>query len=358
MQTGRAKTRALRAIAWSVGISLSLAASRAAADDIVTLIQGTTVKQAIGRQVRGQVEAETSSEVVVQLGSTTIRVPADQIVTIRYDKQSPSFAMAESREAAGLLAEAAELFRTAAADGNAEPLAIRAAQFREAEVLTDLALVEPEHAKEAKDKLAKFTKAYPNSRQIAAAQECVARLQLNSGDYAGAAATIATLAKIPNFGDRASVLRTKLLTRQGKNAEAIAELDRLIAAYPKNSAQRRAAILAKAENLAGLKKYQEAEALVHEAITASPAEDATAQAAAYNTLGDCYRAANRPKDALLAYLHTDLLYAKNKEEHPRALYYIQALFRELKQDGRADEFAQRLKQEYPRSPWNKNKEAQ
>jgi tetratricopeptide (TPR) repeat protein len=115
-------------------------------------------------------------------------------------------------------------------------------------------------------------------------------------------------------------------------------------------------VLAKAENLAALKKYKEAETLLREAIAGSPAEDATAQATAYNTLGDCFRAANRPKDALIAYLHTDLLYAKNKEEHPRALYRIQSLFRQLKQDGRADEFAQRLKQEYPRSPWLKTKE--
>lgn len=186
----------------------------------------------------------------------------------------------------------------------------------------------------------------------------MARLQLNAGDFTGAASTIAALARIPKFGDRAAVLRTKLLAKQGKNAEAIAELDRLIAAYPKTSEQRRAAVLAKAENLAALKKYKEAETLVREAIAASPAEDAAAQATAYNTLGDCYRAANRPKDALIAYLHTDLLYAKNKEEHPRALYYIQSLFRQLKQDGRTDEFAQRLKREYPRSPWLKAKETE
>ena len=41
-------------------------------------------------------------------------------------------------------------------------------------------------------------------------------------------------------------------------------------------------------------------------------------ASAYNTLGDCLRAAGRPKDALIAYLHTDVLFAKDKEQHPRA----------------------------------------
>ena len=137
----------------------------------------------------------------------------------------------------------------------------------------------------------------------------------------------------------------------GSHDEAISELDRLIAAFPERSVQQREARLAKAESLVGLKKFKEAEVLVRQVIQAAPAEDAPAQAAAYNTLGDCLRAANRPKDALLAYLHTDLLYAKDKEEHPRALYQIEKLFRQLKQDGRADEYAQRLRQEYPRSPW-------
>ena len=57
---------------------------------------------------------------------------------------------------------------------------------------------------------------------------------------------------------------------------------------------------------------------MHQVIEGSPAEDAAAQAPAYNTLGDCLRAANRPTDALFAYLHTDLLYSKAKEEHPHA----------------------------------------
>ena len=110
-----------------------------------------------------------------------------------------------------------------------------------------------------------------------------------------------------------------MLAKQGKHDEAIAELDRLIASSPKGSERQRAAMLAKAESLAAMKKFKEAETLVREVIQGSPAEDAASQAPAYNTLGDCLRAANRPKDALIAYLHTDLLYSKDKEEHPRAL---------------------------------------
>jgi outer membrane protein assembly factor BamD (BamD/ComL family) len=326
------------------------------ADD-VNLVPGAAIKQAIGGRVKGQVQSESPSEVVVQLGATTTTVPTDLIQSIRYDGQSASFQLAESREAGGQLAEAADLFKKAATESAGKPFPVQAAQFREAQVLTDLAMVEPDRMKEAKDKLTRFLRAYPASRHVVGARLCLARLQLYANDFAGAEAAIAELSKLPIAAERAAVLRTKVLAKQGKHQAAVAELDRLIATYPKGSARQRAAQLAKAESLAGMKQFKESETLLREVIQANPPEDALAQAPAYNTLGDCLRAANRPKDALIAYLHTDLLYSKDKEEHPRALHQIAALFRQLKQDGRADEFAQRLKQEYPRSPWAAGKTA-
>ena len=124
--------------------------------DDVNLIPGTTFKQAIGGRVKGQVQSESPSEVVVQLGATATSVPTDQIQSIRYDGQSANFQLAEARESSGQLAEAAELFKKAAAESAGKPFPLQAALFREAEVLTDLALVEPDRVKEAKDKLAAF----------------------------------------------------------------------------------------------------------------------------------------------------------------------------------------------------------
>jgi tetratricopeptide (TPR) repeat protein len=338
------------ALVFVAAVMVIVANDSARADD-VTLISGSTFKSATGGHVRGQVQSESPSEVVVLLGATNTSVPTDQIQSIRYDGQSANVPLAEAREAGGQLAEATELFKKAAVESAGKPFAVQAAEFREAEVLTELAMVEPERVKEAKDKLARFLKAYPTGRHLAGARACQARLQLHAGDLAGADAAIAELAKLPRGTERAAVLRTKILARQGKYDEAIAQLDKLIAGYPKNSERRRAALLAKAENLAAKKQFSEAETLLHEVIQGNAPEDAASQAPAYNTLGDCLRAANRPKDALFAYLHTDLLYSKDKAEHPRALHQIAALYRLLKQDGRADEFALRLKQEYPRSPW-------
>jgi TolA-binding protein len=319
--------------------------------DEVVLLPGATVKQAIGGRVRGQIQSESPSEVVVTLGATSASVPIDQIASIRYDGQPATLQLAETRETAGQLAEAAELFKKAAAEAADRPYVQQMALYREASVLADLALVEPDRMKEAKDHLLKFVQAYPRSRHIVSAREDLARLQLNTGDFPGAAATTAELAKLPKSANRASVLRSKVLAMQGQHDQAVAELDRLIAALPDRSTAQREARLAKAESLVGMKKYKEAETLVRQVIAAAPPEDAAAQSAACNTLGDCLRADNRPKEALLAYLHTDLLYGKDKQEHPRALFYIEKLFRFLKQDARADEYAQRLRQEYPRSQW-------
>jgi tetratricopeptide (TPR) repeat protein len=344
--------RSRLALAAAVVAGLAVVPGLARGDD-VTLVPGSNVKGAIGGRVRGNVTSETATEVVVTLGANTVSVPTDQIASIRYDGQSASFQLGETRESAGQLADAADLYRKAATETASRPFPHQAALFREAKVLSELAAVEPDELKAARDKLNQFIKLYPGGRHIAAAREALARLQINSGDFAGAEATIAALGKMPRGGERAAVLRTRVLARQGKHAEAIAELDRLIASAPKGSERQRAAKLAKAEGLAAIKKYKEAEALAREVILENPAEDAESQAPAYNTLGDCLRAANRPKDALIAYLHTDMLFSKDKEEHPRALHGIAATFRQLKETGRADEYAQRLKAEYPRSVWSR-----
>ncbi len=333
-----------------IGLALILSLGWALADEVV-LVPGATVKQAIGGRVRGQVQSESPTEVVVALGNSTTSVPTDQIVSIRYDGQPATIQLGETRESAGQLAEAADLFKKAAAEAADRPYVMQMALFREASALADLALVEPDRVKDAKDKLTRFVRTYPKSRHIIPAREDLARLQLGTGDFAGAEATIADLAKLPRAADRAAVLRAKVFARQGRHDDAISELDRLIATFPDRSVGQREARLAKAESLVGLKKFKEAETLVRQVIAAAPAEDVAAQSAACNTLGDCLRADNRPKEALLAYLHTDLLYSKDKQEHPRALFYIEKLFRQLKQDGRADEYGQRLRQEYPRSQW-------
>jgi tetratricopeptide (TPR) repeat protein len=331
-------------------LALACAASPVRADEVV-LAPGANVKGAVGGRVRGQVQSETAAEVVVKLGVNTINVPTDQIVAVNYDGRPPGMVLAESKESGGQLAEAADLYKKAAAEATAKPLVQQAAKFKQAEVTADLALTDPARTAEAVGLLDAFVRTYPNTRLTASALETLAKLRLQKGEFPQADKAIADLAKLPRAADRAAVLRARLLARKGEHDHAVEELDKLVQASPDGSPRQREARLARAESLAELKKFKEAEAEVRAVIKALPAEDVADQSLAYNTLGDCLRAAGRPKDALIAYLHTDVLYSKDKEQHPRALAQISRLWRELRRDDRAEEALQRLKQEYPQSPW-------
>src|SRR5262249_35558520 len=160
---------------------------------------------------------------------------------------------------------------------------------------------------------------------------------------------------IPWAKNRATVLKADVLAQCGKFDEAIQAVDALMAATKDNPAAIREARLTKAKYLARTKKFDESEDLVRQVIKEAPPEAAEVQALAHNTLGDCLRAAGKPKDALFAYLQTDILYDKDKEQHPRALYEIAQLWRLLKRDDRADETLERLKERYPQSPYLTNR---
>jgi tetratricopeptide (TPR) repeat protein len=329
---------------------LSALTATVLADEVI-LTSSSTVKGAIGGRVRGTIQSESPSEVVVKLGNNTTSVPVGDIASVHYDGQPASMALAEAKESANQLAEAADLYKKAAADAAGKPLIEQAARFRQAQLIAELAMGDPGRAAEAVALLDTAVKAYPNSRHVVAALDALARLQLQKGDFAAVERTIADMARLPQSADRAAVLRARLFDKKGDHDKAIAEYDRLIQGSEAGSVRQREARLAKAESLVAAKKFAEAEADLRAVIQAAPAEDAQAQSAAYNALGDCLRAAGKPKDALLAYLHTDLLYSKDKEQHPRALAQISKLWRDLKRDDRADEAWNRLKQEYPQSPW-------
>src|SRR4051812_49389368 len=95
--------------AGSLTLVLALAALPAPADDVV-LVPNAKVKTAPGGGGGGTVRWESRRGVVVKLGATTTSVPTAEIASISYTGQPPSLVQAESRESAGALAEAADLY--------------------------------------------------------------------------------------------------------------------------------------------------------------------------------------------------------------------------------------------------------
>jgi hypothetical protein len=343
--------RALPALASS--LLLPLLAITASLADVVTLTPDATTKGDSAGKVRGTIVSESPTKVEVKLGASVTAIPTNEIASIDYDNDPPSLEAARSKEAGNALAEAADLYKKAAAEASTRPFVAEDAAFGQVRVVSEMALNDPGRIAEATNLLETFSRTYKNGRHIGPALESLAKLQLAKENYTGVEQTLGQLAKLPGGEDRASLYRIKILTRKGSLDQAIVELDKAIAASPEGSTRRRDAQIAKAESLVSQKKYGEAEALIRGVIKAAPAEDAATQAAAHNTLGACLRAAGRPKEALYAYLHTDMLFGKEKDEHAKALAQIAQLWRDpqLNRTDRAEEVMERLKQEYPRSPY-------
>jgi tetratricopeptide (TPR) repeat protein len=345
------RSRLLTALAGS--LVLPMVAISVAIGDVVNLTADATTKGASGGMIRGTVISESFSKVEVKLGNTVTAIPTNEIVSITYDGDPASLEQAKAKESANSLGEAADLYKKAATEASARPFIVEDALFGQVRATTELALNDPSKSAEAIALLETFSRTYKNGRHIGPALESLAKLQLAKENYAGVEQTLAQLSKLPGGDDRASIFRIKILTRRGNLDQAIVELDKLIASAPDGSVKKRDAQLAKAESLVTQRKYPEAETLLKGVIKASGAEDAATQAAAHNALGDCLKAAGRPKEALYAYLHTDLLFGKEKDEHARALAQLAQLWRDpqLNRPDRAEEAMERLKQEYPRSPY-------
>ena len=103
--------------------------------------------------------------------------------------------------------------------------------------------------------------------------------------------------------------------------------------------------------LAGTGKLDQGIQIVNDVIVTADKDDYALHARAYNTLGAAYQAAQKPKDALMAYLHTDVLYFQDPEFHAEALANLVQLWSSVHKPQRSKEAEGRLKNQYTNSRW-------
>ena len=91
--------------------------------------------------------------------------------------------------------------------------------------------------------------------------------------------------------------------------------------------------------------------VIEDVIDKNDPADSELFARSYLALGTCYRKLNKPKDALLAYLHVDLLFFTTPTAHAEALFYLGELWSETGKADRARDARKRLKSEYAGTVW-------
>jgi tetratricopeptide (TPR) repeat protein len=158
----------------------------------------------------------------------------------------------------------------------------------------------------------------------------------------------------PDYKMRANVLIARSMLTAGKSAEAMAKFDEVLnstATGKEADAQKLAATLGKAQAQAAGGQTEPAIKAVEEVIAKAAPEERELHARAYNALGNCYVKAGKKKEALMAFLHVDLLYSGNKEQHAEALANLIPLWNDEKRPERAAAARNTLKDQYPSSPW-------
>ena len=196
------------------------------------------------------------------------------------------------------------------------------------------------------------TPAYSSSYHYYEANEIMAELAIAAAAKAtdpgpvlqvaeGYAGRLATAAGLPAIKQKGILLRGNILLAQKNYVAAMQQFNMvesdagqgLIAMHNKMSAK-----VGRAKCLAATEKPDAGVTLVYEVIAWAQVGDNDLHARAYNSLGFCHRVAKRPKDAVLAYLHTEVLYFQDSILRTEARKSLGELFTELGEKEKAKEF--------------------
>ena len=336
-----------------LGLAILLMASSGWAADKVRLRQGTPVT--------GTVIQMSPDEVVVEQGPISKKVPVNEILSIEYDEEPAELnSLVRSAYEAGRYAEA-----LAAVDK------IDAADAKRSEVKQDLAFYKAASAarlalggsgdlRDAGRLLVAVESDAPGSYHYLEVCQLLGDLLVITGNHAAAQKYYDKIASssFPEYKLKAGVLVARSLESQKEYEKAIAKYDEVINGLgdgPEAAAQKQIAVCGKAAALAATGKADEGIEMVKGVISAADAEELELHARAYNALGSCYLAAGKKQDALIAYLHTDLLFAGFAEQHAEALAALSTLWADSDKLDRAQEAKATLEERYPGSRWAKQK---
>jgi tetratricopeptide (TPR) repeat protein len=334
---------------------VAAAAPRAAAQDSVTLKDGT--------QKRGAIASQNKTEVVLSSGLGSIKkeekIPAADIERIRFGAEPAGLNLARGSESGGSLDKALADYQKALGEVAADQDLIRSSvEFLIARVLAKQAQADPAKVDEAIQKLEAFRTANPDHYRTYPALSWLGEAYMAKGDFAKAQGVFQELAQSPSpdFQMASKIAQGRLLLRQNQLPQAAAQFQAVADApanTPAEKARRYEALLGLASAMQRQNQAEQAAALLDQVIKEAPAQDARTMAQAYIRKGDALMAAGKPKEALMAYLHVDVLFPSEPSLHAEALYHLSSLWNEVGNPERAAEARAQLRDVYGNSEWAK-----
>lgn len=333
---------------------------------VVLGILPQTLAQGLSDRVRllrgsdsGEITSMTPFEVTLNKGASGNRVIAvNEIKNVQFHGEPVELAQARMNVSNGQYQDAMKLLDQIDLKAVRRPFLQEEIEFHRAWCMAKLALAGEREIGEAGRQLSSFVRNYPKNFHNLAAIEMMGDLLVAGERFEDAQKQYVKLASAPwpDYKMRAAIAVARTLQAQNKHAEAIQQFDQALAITGEGADldnQRLTATLGKAISLAETGSVDAAVEMIERVIYDTDPQQKELLAQAYLAQGACFEKAGRTKDALLAYLHVDVLYSTLPDAHAEALAHLVPLWSAIGQEEQARQARALLHDRYRNSRWAK-----
>lgn len=326
----------------------------------VTTHAADTINKADGTRVSGTITGGSKTELTIKptIGDA-VNVPASEIASVAWDDATADFKLGLSDENGGRFDAAIQRITKSKAETETQQEQLKKDfDFVLARIAARQALADPAKIDAAITQLEQFRKAGADHYRYYEATSLLGTVQLAKADFAAARATFEQLAQAPSndYKLSAKIAQGRILMGEGQSDAAAKMFDEAIAAAGNASSEQTRkfeAMLGKARALADQGQHSEALTALDEVTAKAPADATALQAEAYVLQGNSLQALNRNKEAVLAYLHVDILFPRESGFHAEALYHMARLWKTVQAPERGIDAEAKLTASYPNSSWAK-----
>lgn len=323
------------------------------ADTITYLEEGTPAKES---SLTGTIDQVTKDGVVIKdRAEIATTVSANRILSTQYDDEPMALRVIRTAIASSQYEDAVTQSEAipAAELSSARPFVAQDAAYCKAFAKAQLALSGSRDVSlsAAGTELIAFIGRYPDSWHFYEANALIGRMLTKMGKYGDAKKYFETLGSAPwddmKFVGKIALGNILLDEKDVAGAKAaFTEVADAKADAPASADQKSFARIGLARIMAAEGDSAGAQKLFGELTDQSNSENPLLQATLYNAIGTLAAAENRNKDAIMAFLHVDLLFASARMEHIEALKNLAVLWKKEMREDRAAEAKAQLREKY------------
>ncbi len=304
-----------------------------------------------GGMMRGEIESVTADFISLKKDGSVEKIAVDQIDKVRFGDEPTAMSKIRSDVENNKLEDASDRLKKVKAKGRA--FVQQDIAFYKALTASRLALQGDANITTAARQMKAFLDASPNSIRYYEACEVMGELAMNLGKFDSAASNYARLtkSKSPATVARGNLLQGDAWLLRGEVKKAGQKYQ--LAARSDDTSVKLLGTVGVAKCLASTGKTDAAIKQLEKVIAENDSKDIELFARAYNALGHAYKKAGDSNAALDAYLHTDLLFYRERSQHAEALYELTQLWGIAKKPSDSARARKKLKEGHAASLWAK-----